>query len=77
VGSGVGNVPGDCDAGGMNHGGVRQTGSEKVDREEEGAGRRKYNWDMMGSAELDGKTLALTMMVSVLSDLALIVFVQY
>jgi hypothetical protein len=77
VGSGIRNVPGDCGAGGMNHGGVRQTGSEKVDREEEGAGRRKYNWDMMGSAELDGKTLALTMMVSVLSDLALIVFAQY
>jgi hypothetical protein len=35
VGFGVEDVPCDCGAGGMNHSGVRQTGLEKVDREEE------------------------------------------
>jgi hypothetical protein len=44
-------------------------GSEQVDREEEGAGRRKYNWDRMVSAELGGKTRSLAVMVSVLLNL--------
>jgi hypothetical protein len=77
VGSGIENVPGDWGVGGMDHGGVCHMGSEEVDREEEGGGRMKYSWERMGSAELDGKTLALTMMVSVPSHLALVVVVQY